>query len=104
MFSMVWQAHARDHTRLWESLEGFRLILRSPYLLHLCAYLVCNASVSAFVYFERTMVVAAASEEAAGRLAMFANINSTSALAILGLQLTATVCLIPKVTISRAYR
>ena len=86
---------ANQRSRISQFLEGFRLILRSPHLLHLCAYLIASASVSAFLYFERQMVVAAAADEASQRMLLFANINSASAFAIGALQITATVCALP---------
>ncbi|KAL4425483.1 hypothetical protein ABPG75_009499 [Micractinium tetrahymenae] len=74
---------------LGRTLEGYRLIRASPYLLHMCAYLALNYTTSSFFYFEKTLVVARV-PDAASRTAWFAAINSVSAFFILGLQLLAT--------------
>ncbi len=59
-------------------LDSFRLIAASPYLRHLCAFLTLNYVVSSFFYFERSLVVAAAAQDAVGRMRLFAGINSAS--------------------------
>ncbi|KAI3438810.1 hypothetical protein D9Q98_001227 [Chlorella vulgaris] len=74
---------------LVRTMEGYRLIRASPYLMHVCAYLALNYITSSFFFFEKTIVVAGV-QDAASRTAWFATINSTSAFFILGLQLLAT--------------
>eukprot|EP00887_Chlorella_sp_A99_P000869 scaffold5.g869.t1 len=70
-------------------LEGYRMIIASPYLQHLCAYLILNYIASSFFYFEKSLAVATVAN-AASRTAWFATINSASAFFILALQLLAT--------------
>ncbi|KAK9808473.1 hypothetical protein WJX73_010171 [Symbiochloris irregularis] len=85
------QGKSDAHSPPWHAFfEGFRLTLASPYLLHTSAYLASSAAVSALLYFERAMVVAEASDQSHTRMAIFAKINSASALAIMTLQLLAT--------------
>jgi ATP/ADP translocase len=80
------QADLRLGSRLASVTESFALIARSAYLRHVCGFLVLNYSVSAFFYFEKTLVVAAAAGDAASRTALFASINSASAFFIIFVQ------------------
>ncbi|GAB4816937.1 hypothetical protein N2152v2_003983 [Parachlorella kessleri] len=89
-------------TALGSSVEGFNLIMRSAYLRHLCLFLVLNYIVSSFFYFEKSLVVATAVQDAASRTAWFAAINSASAFCILGLQLLATGPVLRRLGVPRA--
>ena len=72
-------------------MEGFRLVHKSAYLLSISLFLILASSVSSFMYFQRSLVVAAASDAASSRVAMFASMSGASALGIAALQLLATV-------------
>ena len=69
-------------------LDSFRLIVASPYLRHLCAFLTLNYVVSSFFYFERSLVVAAAANDSVGRTRLFAAMNSASGAIIAVLQVS----------------
>ncbi len=70
--------------------EGLTLVLASPYLCALCAFMMLQYVNSSLFYFEKTLVVAAAGQDAAHKTAFFAAVNSASALCILVLQLLVT--------------
>ena len=72
-------------------MEGFGLIYKSSYLRSISLFLMLSSSVSSFMYFERSLVVAAASTAASSRIALFASMSGISALGIAVLQLTVTV-------------
>ena len=76
---------------LTQLLEGFRLIVKSGYLCHVCLHFVLHYIVSTFFYFEKTLVVAGNGGSASQRVATFATLNSMSAGAVALIQLTATV-------------
>lgn len=80
-----------SRSQLREYLHSFRMIYASPYLVHICGYLMSSSSISACLYFEKQLAVAAASNRSSERIKLFANINSLSACAIMLLQLTVTV-------------
>lgn len=70
--------------------DAFRLIAASPYLLHVCAFLVLNYIVSSFFYFEKSLVVASGVAGSAARAELFATINGISALMIALVQVSMT--------------
>ncbi|CAD7703141.1 unnamed protein product [Ostreobium quekettii] len=74
-------------SRLW---EGFALIAASPYLLHLCGYLVLNYSVASLFYFEKSLIVAMSVKDSNSRAAWFATVNMYSGAIIAVIQLTVT--------------
>ena len=76
---------------LKQLMEGFSLVCKSPYLLSISLFLMLSSSVSSFMYFQRSLVVAAASNAASSRVAIFASMSGASALGIAALQLLATV-------------
>jgi len=56
-------------------LAGVRLVVRSPYLLGICAYLLLYTATSTFLYFEQAHIVRAYSDDPARRTAVFAGID-----------------------------
>eukprot|EP00884_Botryococcus_braunii_P013643 jgi/Botrbrau1/2227/Bobra.101_2s0055.1 len=83
----LWRAVFASFARLY---EGLTLIASSGYLIHICIYMVLSTTIASFLYFEKSMVVAASSASAASRMALFATINSLSAVVIATLQIAAT--------------
>ena len=55
--------------------DGFRLALRSPYLLGICGYMFLYTIGSTFLYFLQADIVAAAVPDRAARSALFAQID-----------------------------
>lgn len=80
------------HTsRSWQAAkEGLVLVSSSAYLRALCAFMLLQYVCSSLFYFEKSLVVAAAGQDAAHRTAFFGAINSAAALCILVLQLLVT--------------
>jgi AAA family ATP:ADP antiporter len=65
-------------------LAGLGLILRSPYLLGLCGYLLLHTAASTFLYFEQGRLVAGAFADTASRTRFFALVDlGVSALTLL---------------------
>ncbi|HXK56643.1 MAG TPA: MFS transporter, partial [Gammaproteobacteria bacterium] len=56
-------------------LNGFLLVLRSPYLLGICALIVLYASLSTFLYLQQAQIVRDAFDDSATRTAVFAGID-----------------------------
>jgi len=80
-----------EHTVIGGSAwEGFRAVLRSPYLLAICGYVLILAVMVTFVYFTRLQMVAALSPEVNTRTATFAQIDMISQIATLVLQAIVT--------------
>ncbi|KAJ3684194.1 hypothetical protein LUZ61_013358 [Rhynchospora tenuis] len=77
----------------WVLLEGFWLIVSSPYLLSVSLLLWLSAVVSSFFYFQKVTIIAMTVESALNRRRSFALINSFIAVFILAGQLTLTVSL-----------
>ncbi|KAJ4772051.1 hypothetical protein LUZ62_056308 [Rhynchospora pubera] len=74
----------------WVLLEGFWLIVSSPYLLSVSLLLWLSAVVSSFFYFQKVTIIAMTVESALNRRRSFALINSFIAVFILAGQLTLT--------------
>ena len=74
-------------------LQGFSLILQSSYLQLICLHYILHYITSSWLWFLKTSLFAAASQDAAGQMALFAGVNTASAGAIILLQLRATVSL-----------
>src|SRR5690606_6141367 len=55
-------------------LEGAARVLRSPYLLAICLFVLLYTSLSTFLYFEQAHIVRAAFDDPARRTALFAGI------------------------------
>ncbi|CAL5227576.1 g10572 [Coccomyxa viridis] len=96
----------KARARLWRGvarlLDGFSTIRGSRYLTWLTVYIMLNTTISSLVYFEKSMVVASAASDSASRMAIFATINSASALVIAGLQLFATGFLLTRLKLPAA--
>ena len=73
--------------------QGFSLILQSGYLQLICLHFVLHYITSSWLWFLKTSLFAAASQDTAGQMALFAGVNTASAGAIILLQLLATVSL-----------
>jgi AAA family ATP:ADP antiporter len=71
-------------------LEGFWLILRSPYLIYISLFLWLSAVISSFFYFQKVTIIATTISSPAARRRTFALINSFIAVFILAGQLTLT--------------
>jgi AAA family ATP:ADP antiporter len=56
-------------------LEGATRVLRSPYLLAICLFVLFYTSLSTFLYFEQAHIVRAAFDDSAKRTALFAGID-----------------------------
>jgi AAA family ATP:ADP antiporter len=71
--------------RAW--LEGFRLIVRSPYLAAICLFLMLYAISSTFLYFEQARITRSAFADATSRVAFFARVDLAVNLIALTVQL-----------------
>lgn len=78
----------RSATR--EALDGFRLALRSRYLLFIAAYIGLLAVLATFLYFTQNRLVLAAQDSESGRVGAFASIDFWTQLATLLVQLFVT--------------
>lgn len=86
-----WRALVLQVARAWQAAkEGMVLVAASGYLRALCGFMLLQYVCSSLFYFEKSLVVAAAGQDAAHRTAFFGAINSASALCILVLQLLVT--------------
>ncbi|MEW6074428.1 MAG: MFS transporter [Planctomycetota bacterium] len=68
-------------------LEGFRTVLRSPYLLMISLYIAVQSLVNTFAYFEQAKIVKAALPGEEERLILFANMDVAVNAITLALQL-----------------
>jgi ATP:ADP antiporter, AAA family len=66
--------------------EGLRGVVRSPYMLAICGYVLIVAVMSTFLYFTRLQMVAALGTDIDMRTAMFARIDMITQVATLLLQ------------------
>lgn len=66
---------------------GLALIVRSPYLLGICAYLLLHTAASTFLYFEQARIVADALPDTASRTRFFAGVDLGVSCLTLALQL-----------------
>ncbi|GAX79612.1 hypothetical protein CEUSTIGMA_g7053.t1 [Chlamydomonas eustigma] len=82
--------------------QSFTLILASPYLLLLCAYLMMTYVVGSLMYFQRSLVVASVVKDSNNRTAFFASVYSLSALVTIMLQMFATGHLLRAVGVTAA--
>ena len=78
-----WSEQAIIGGRAW---EGFREVLRSPYLLGIALYVLILAVMATLLYFTRLQMVAALSLDTDTRTAMFASIDLYTQVATLLLQ------------------
>jgi AAA family ATP:ADP antiporter len=66
-------------------LSGVQLVLRSPYLLGICAYILLYTMLSTFLYFEQARIVADSFSDSASRTRLFALMDlGVNALTIVG--------------------
>lgn len=65
----------REPLTLTKAAEGISLVARSPYLLGVCAFMLCMTALNSFLYFEQARIVDAAVETREARTAVFAQIN-----------------------------
>lgn len=69
------QATRSDPLTFAKAAEGMTLVARSPYLLGVCAFMLCLTVLNSFLYFEQARIVAANVETREARTAIFAQIN-----------------------------
>ncbi|HWP91966.1 MAG TPA: MFS transporter [Thermodesulfobacteriota bacterium] len=97
-----------DNMRIGGSIfAGFTRVLRSPYLLGICLFVVLYTTLSTFLYFTQARIIESAFDEPAKRTTLFASMDlAVNALTIIGqvfitgklatrLGLSATLMLIP---------
>jgi ATP:ADP antiporter, AAA family len=70
--------------------EGFRAVLKSPYLLGICGFVLVMAIMATFIYFTRLQMVAAMTEEMDQQTGLFAQIDFWTQFATFLLQLLLT--------------
>jgi len=70
--------------------EGFRAVVRSPYLLGICGFVLVMAIMATFIYFTRLQMVAAMAEEMDRQTGLFAQIDFWTQFATFVLQLLLT--------------
>jgi len=83
MFAIARRVGNQDHAQQQRdaevlggsALDGFRLALRSPYLLGVCGYMLLYTIGSTFLYFLQAQVVAASIDGAAAQTAYFAHVD-----------------------------
>lgn len=83
MFAIASRVGSQDHAQQQRdaevlggsALDGFRLALRSPYLLGVCGYMLLYTIGSTFLYFLQAQVVAASIDGAAAQTAYFAHVD-----------------------------
>lgn len=75
-------------------LEGLRVVVRSPYLLAICAYLFLHTLMATFLYYQQADIVRAAFSDRAARTSFFAAVDLVGNISVAVLQLTATGALL----------
>jgi AAA family ATP:ADP antiporter len=80
--------------------EGFRSVLRSPFLLAICAYVLILAIMATLIYFTRLQMVAALGTDIDMRTATFARIDMLTQVATLVLQALVTGHLMKRLGVS----
>ncbi len=84
-------ARATEHAVIGGSAwEGLQAVVRSPYLLAICGYVLILAVMATFLYFTRLQMVAALGTDVDMRTTMFAHIDMITQVATLVLQLIVT--------------
>ncbi len=78
-------------------LAGFTLVLVSPRLLGICAYVLLMSFTGTFLYFEQMTIVEAAIADAAARTALFARIDLAVNVATIVLQTLVVGRLMPRI-------
>ena len=80
--------------------EGLQSVVRSPYLLAICGYVLILAVMATFLYFTRLQMVAALGTNIDMRTAMFARIDMITQVATLVLQAVVTGHLMKRLGVS----
>jgi AAA family ATP:ADP antiporter len=80
--------------------EGLQSVVRSPYLLAICGYVLIMAVMATFLYFTRLQMVAALGTNMDMRTAMFARIDLITQVATLALQAVVTGHLMKRLGVS----
>ena len=80
------QAPAEESLIGGSAWEGLQAVVRSPYMLAICGYVLIVAVMSTFLYFTRLQMVAALGTDIDMRTAMFARIDMITQVATLLLQ------------------
>ena len=80
------QAPAEESLIGGSAWEGLQAVVRSPYMLAICGYVLIVAVMSTFLYFTRLQMVAALGTDIVMRTAMFARIDMITQVATLLLQ------------------
>jgi AAA family ATP:ADP antiporter len=83
-------APAEDSVIGGSAWEGLQAVVRSPYLLAICGYVLILAVMATFLYFTRLQMVAALGTDIDMRTAMFARIDMITQVATLLLQALVT--------------
>jgi len=110
---MLTQAKGREERSIGGSaFAGLTNVLRSPYLLNICVYMLLYSMLSTFLYFQQIAIVAGAYADRASQTALFGWMDFAVNLLTLGGQLfitgavlkrlgvAVTITLIPAVTIA----
>ncbi len=83
-------------------LDGFLLVLRSPYLAGIALWVFLLSLAGTFLYFQQAHIVAAASSDPAERTRIFATIDLAIGILTLAVQFVATGRLIERFGVGRA--
>jgi len=78
-------------------LDGLRAVIRSPYLLGVCGYILLLTVFATFLYFAQARIVADAADDTLGRTRLFAMIDLATQLTTLVLQVSLTARLIRRI-------
>ncbi|MBV9189894.1 MAG: MFS transporter [Betaproteobacteria bacterium] len=78
------------------AIDGFLLVLRSPYIAGIMCWVATLSIVATFLYFEQASIVAAASDDPAVRTRIFATVDLTVGFLTLAVQFVATGKLIER--------
>jgi len=82
--------------------EGFSATFRSPYLLAIAAYILCNALLGTTVYFQQAEIVEVAITDEAERTAFFARVNLWVQCATVAIQVLITARLLKAIGVAAA--
>ena len=83
-------------------LDGFFATFRSPYLLAIAAYILCNALLGTTVYFQQMEIVGESIQDEAERTAFFARVNLWVQCATVVIQVLVTARLLRAVGVAAA--
>lgn len=98
----VGAAPADDATALGGgAFAGVTLVLRSPYLLGICLFVLLTTALATFVYFQQAHIVRASFAEPARRTAVFAMMDLVVNALTIGAQVFVTAHLVARVGVGR---